>query len=161
MNNHLNETRSFIENTITSRKLIFNQAEPFYLQNGSALIGQLEFNDDAFEMIDHKLKINFLNDLVKLNESIIQASPTRQANFIVPMICQKVLSVSKTSYDEFSNFSITVSDLEQNCLASNEELLDAKVTAVNSYGDYILISVTDNKTSKKKFQSEIQDLFLF
>ena len=148
MNSHLNKTRNFIENTITSRKLIFNQAEPFYIQNESALIGQLEFNDDSFEMIDHKLKINFLNDLVKLNECTIQPSLTRQADFLVPIICQKILSVSKTSYDEFSNYSLTISDLDQNYLASNDDILDAKVNAVSSYGDYILIGLTDNKTSK-------------
>jgi len=148
MNSHLNKTRNFIENTITSRKLIFNQAEPFYIQNESALIGQLEFNDDSFEMIDHKLKINFLNDLVKLNESTIQPGLTRQADFLVPIICQKILSVSKTSYDEFSNYSLTISDLDQNNLASNDDILDAKINAVSSYGDYILIGLTDNKTSR-------------
>ena len=69
LNEQLNETKRFIQNTITSRKIAFNQpTEPFFLTaHSSLLIGQLEFNEDALEMTDHRLKINFMNDLVKVN----------------------------------------------------------------------------------------------
>jgi len=41
LNLKLNETRLFIQNSINSRKLVFNQAEPTYMDSKTSIIGQL------------------------------------------------------------------------------------------------------------------------
>lgn len=41
LNLKLNETRVFIQQSINSRKLVFNQAEPTYMDSKSSLIGQI------------------------------------------------------------------------------------------------------------------------
>ncbi len=143
MNEQLNETRLFIQNTITSRKLVFNQAEPICM---TSLIGQLEFNDDALEMIDHRLKVNFLNDIVKVSVRGLEPDLIRQTSFLVPMIYQKMLNVSKKSYDEYSGYSMCVSDFDGRELAKSCELLEARVNSVASYANHILIALTDKKT---------------
>lgn len=148
INNQLNETKLFIQNTVTSRKLVFNQAEPICMNSQTSLIGQLEFNDDALEMIDHRLKINFLNDLVKVNVCQLEPDLIRQTSYLVPMIYQRILNVSKTSYDEFSDYSLSVADLNLKELAKNMEIHQSKVNAVGAYMNSILISLTEKKTSK-------------
>lgn len=147
MNDQLNETKLFIQNTITSRKLVYNQADQTISM--SSLIGQLDFNDDAFDMIDHRLKINFLNDLVKVNVYNLEPDQIRQTSYLVPMIYQRILNVSKTSYDQFSNYSICIYDLNGKILAKNLDIFGAKVNAVGSYGNHILIALTDQKTKRE------------
>lgn len=151
MNDQLNETKLFVQNTITSRKLVFNQAEPICM---TSLIGQLEFNDDALEMIDHRLKVNFLNDIVKVSVCELEPSSIRQTSFLVPMIYQKMLNVSKESYDEYSSYSLCISDLDGRELAKSCELFEARVNTVASYANHILVALTDKKTSKLSLLKE-------
>ena len=145
MNDQLNETKLFIQNTITSRKLVFNQAEPIC---PTSLIGQLDFNDDSLEMIDHRLKINFLNDLVKVNTHKLEPDLIRQTSFLVPMIYQRILNVSKTAYDEYSSFSMCISDLDGKTLVKNYENIEAKIHCVGSYANHILVALQEQKSGK-------------
>ncbi len=159
LNEKLNETKIFIQNTISSRKLIFNQAEPINMDSKSSLIGQLEFNNDSFELIDHKLKIKFLNDLIKLNECNLESDLIRQTSFLIPMVNQRLLNVSKMSYDEYSNISLTISDLEGKKLATNYENLQSKVNAVASHDKLVILSLTELKTGRdliKLYNSSLQ-----
>ena len=151
MNEQLNETKLFIQNTITSRKLVFNQAEPLSLTSDASLVGQLEFNDDALEMIDHRLKISFLNDLVKIRVCRLEPDSVRQTSILVPMIYQRLLKVAKTSYEEFSNYSISVCDLEGKEMATCLDILEARVNTVAAHANHVLIGLTDKKTSKYLF----------
>lgn len=156
MNDQLNETKLFIQNTITSRKLVFNQAEPIC---PTSLIGQLDFNDDSLEMIDHRLKINFLNDLVKVNTHKLEPDLIRQTSFLVPMIYQRILNVSKTAYDEYSSFSMCISDLDGKTLVKNYENIEAKIHCVGSYANHILVALQEQKSGRemiKLYNSSLQ-----
>ncbi len=149
MNEQLNETKVFIQNTITSRKLVFNQAEPLTLTSDASLVGQLDFNDDVLEMIDHRLKINFLNDLVKVKICRLEPDVVKQTSYLIPMIYQRLLKVIKASYDEFSNYEMSVRDLEGKEMATSLDILDARVNTVAAHANYVLVGLTDKKTSKK------------
>ena len=159
MHEKLNETKSFIQNTISSRKPIFNQAEPIYMDSKSSLIGQLAFNDDALDMTDHKLKIQFLNDLVNVTVCELEPELIRQTSYLVPMIHQRVLNVSKTSYDEYSNISLTISDLNGKQLAKNYDSFQSRINAVGSHANHVLVALTDKNTGRdlvKLYNSSLQ-----
>ena len=149
LNKSISDTKLFIQNAISSNKLVFNQRQPNYLADhklSSSLIGQLEFNDDAKLSIDHALKIRYLNDLIKIRS----VSYTSHLNtvFTVPMLFKRVLNVYKRSYDDISDVALSIRDMSGKVLSENAENFKCSINAVACHMSFVLVSLTDYKTGR-------------
>lgn len=141
----LDEKKTLIQNSM-SNKLVFNQREPNYLDRSSSLIGQLEFNEDSKLLIDHTLKIKHLNEIFKLKTVNYESSQLKQT---VPMLFKRFLNVKKKSYDEFTDYELSIMDINGKVLNENKENYKCCINAFNTYLNYVLVSVSDCKTGRE------------
>lgn len=158
LNAKLDETKLFIQNSINSRKLVFNKAEPTYMDSKSSLIGQMDFQDQI-DLVDHKLKIKLMNELVKCRQMISTGNLTKRITHLIPCIYERIIIVSKSNYDDYSDIFISLIDLNGKILSQNIENIQCKVNAIGSYSNFILISLTDLRTGRdiiKLYNSSLQ-----
>jgi hypothetical protein len=154
LNDKLNETKQYLNNIIR-HKLIFNQREPIHLGDklSSSLVGQLDLN---LEFIDHTLNLKLLNDIVRVkcfrfnNEDDSNPLFSHQTLYLLPMLFKRLLVVNKLGYDEFSDYDVSVMDLNGRVIFSNKESTQScKINACACYLNHILISLTDYKTGRE------------
>jgi hypothetical protein len=131
-----------------SQKPVFNQAEPICMESKHSLIGQLDFNEDTPDLVDHRLKINFLNSLVKVKSLELEPDLMQPSSHLIPMIYKRLLNVTKSTYDDYSNVCLTISDYEGNELSKNCENAECKINACATHGNYVIISLVDKKSGR-------------
>ena len=145
----LEEKKCFIQNMISSNKLVFNQRQPNYLADhklSSSLIGQLEFNEDSKLSIEHTLKIKYLNDLIKVK--CVKYEPNINSLFLVPMIFKRLLHVDKKTCDDVSDVLLRISDMNGKVLCETSENFKCSINAVSCYLNFVLVSLKDFKTGR-------------
>ncbi len=158
LNSKLAETKMFIQNSINNRKLVFNQAEPTYIENK---LGHIDFQDQI-DLVDHRLKVKLMNNLVKcqhLNLSDSDNLITILTTHLIPLVHERLILVSKSSYDDFSNIDISIIDMNGKLLAQNTDNTQSKINAIGSYSNYLVISLTDLRTGRdiiKLYNSSLQ-----
>lgn len=137
LNTQLGETKQFIQNAINSRKIVFNKLEP------ANIIGQIEFQDD---LLDHRLKVKLMNEYATCRE--LSVSSTKNLTHVVPVVYERLVLVSKSSYDEYSDYLIQLSDLNGRLLEKNLDNTKCRVNTVGSYSNFILVALTDQRTGR-------------
>jgi hypothetical protein len=158
LNSKLAETKMFIQNSINNRKLVFNQAEPTYIENK---LGHIDFQDQI-DLVDHRLKVKLMNNLVKcqhLNLSDSDNLITILTTHLIPLVHERLILVSKSSYDDFSNIDISIIDMNGKLLAQNTDNAQSKINAIGSYSNYLVVSLTDLMTGRdiiKLYNSSLQ-----
>lgn len=145
LDSNLREKNHFLNKTILNHKLVFNQKfETKHLLE--SFIGKFELDSDLSSFLNNKLSIKYLNDLIELE--VIPIDDKLDPIYIVPLLFKKFLSVSKNSYDEFSDIKLRVLDTNGAVIHENNDLVKSKIDAVQSFSDFVCISLTDYKTGR-------------
>jgi len=158
LNSKLAETKIFIQNSINSRKLVFNQAEPTYMEHK---LGHIDFQDQIDLVYDHRLKVKLMNNLVKCHQLNLSNSDnlTILTTHLIPLVHERLILVSKSSYDDFSNIDISIIDMNGKLLAQNTDNTQSKINAIGSYSNHLVVSLTDLRTGRdliKLYNSSLQ-----
>lgn len=142
----LEDAKCFLQNLMT-QKCVFNQREPDQIDM-SAMIGEIEFNDVDF-FVDHPLKMKLMDDLIEMQTIKYDPTSLQRNVCLVPMLNRKILNVSKTTFDDISDITMTITSTESTTEApqiyENNENLQCQVNICISYGKYILILLNEKK----------------
>jgi hypothetical protein len=68
---------------------------------------------------------------------------------LVPFICDRLVLVTKTGYDDFSDNVLTMLDLNGKQMAKNTENNQSRINALGSYSNYVLLALTDQKSGRE------------
>ncbi len=111
---------------------------------------QEQLNDD----LDDESNDDEFTSLLKIS--------SKQVVFMRPMIFKRFLLVSKSGYDEFSNYELTIVDLSGKDLYRNDQsLVNCRVDACNCHLNRIAIASTDSNSGRhtlKMFDSSSLEL---
>ena len=90
-----------------------------------------------------------MNEFVKYRHLELSSTAGFNLSRMVPFICERLVLLTKTGYDDFSDNVLTMLDLNGKQMAQNTENNQSRINALGSYSNYILLALTDKKSGRE------------
>ncbi len=90
-----------------------------------------------------------MNEFVKCRRLELSSMAGFNLSRLVPFICDRLVLVTKTGYDDFSDNVLTMLDLNGKQMAKNTENNQSRINALGSYSNYVLLALTDQKSGRE------------